>query len=269
LIKQAQDNGTPDHHWKFTYANGAFKIQNMNSGLLLGVDQESTANSANVVQFQDNGTPDHLWIMAQVPAPYFSSGRIYKYMNYNSGNVLAVQNESQADGAQIQQYFDTQTEFNFLTPDHLWEKDDQGGGNFILRNVLSNLVLGVDQESTANSALIKQAQNNGTPDHYWQFTPQFTIPNPTGAGSPLPCSKIENLPPVAKQKLYPALELTVIHATEPTDPKDRDKIDWKLITDLTVRSREEAIEKLRWYGLRWKMETLRRPSRWRRRSHHH
>jgi hypothetical protein len=128
LIKQAQDNGTPDHLWKFTYENGAFKIQNMNSGLLLGVDQESTANSANVVQFQDNGTLDHLWIMAQVPNPLFSSGRIFKYVNYNSGNVLAVQNESQADGAQIQQYFDTPTEFNFLTPDHLWEKDDQGGG---------------------------------------------------------------------------------------------------------------------------------------------
>src|SRR5258708_29325138 len=51
--------------------------------------------------------------------------------------------------------------------------------------------------------------------------------------------RIKVLPPVAKQKLYPALELTVIHATEPTDPKDRDRIDWKLITDLTVRSREE------------------------------
>jgi hypothetical protein len=56
--------------------------------------------------------------------------------------------------------------------------------------------------------------------------------------------RIKVLPPVAKQKPYPALELTVIHATEPTDPKDRDRIDWKLITDLTVRSREEAIEKL-------------------------
>lgn len=67
---------------------------------------------------------------------------------------------------------------------------------------------------------------------------------------------IKVLPPVAKQKPYPALELTVIHATEPTDPKDWDRIDRKLITDPTVRSREEAIEKLRWYGLRWKVETF-------------
>ena len=76
-------------------------------------------------------------------------------MNYNSGNVLAVQDESLADGAQIQQYFDNLSIANyFLTPDHLWEKDDQGGGTYILRNVLSNLVLGVDQESKADSALI-------------------------------------------------------------------------------------------------------------------
>jgi hypothetical protein len=68
--------------------------------------------------------------------------------------------------------------------------------------------------------------------------------------------RIKVLAPVAKQKLYPALELTVIHATEPTEPKDRERIEWKLITDLTVRSREDAIEKLRWYGLRWKIETF-------------
>jgi hypothetical protein len=73
--------------------------------------------------------------------------------------------------------------------------------------------------------------------------------------------RIKVLPPVAKQKLYPALELTVIHATEPTDPKDRDRIDWKLITDLTVRSHEEAIEKLRCYGLRWKIETFHKISK--------
>jgi hypothetical protein len=30
--------------------------------------------------------------------------------------------------------------------------------------------------------------------------------------------------------------------------------DWKLITDLPVRSRAQAIEKLRWYAMRWKTE---------------
>jgi hypothetical protein len=35
--------------------------------------------------------------------------------------------------------------------------------------------------------------------------------------------RIKVLAPVAKRKLYPALELTVIHATEPAVPEDRDE----------------------------------------------
>lgn len=64
------------------------------------------------------------------------------------------------------------------------------------------------------------------------------------------------LPPIGKQKHYPPLTLTVIHAKERGAPKNRDQIDWKLITDLPVNSREEAVEKLNWYALRWKIETF-------------
>jgi hypothetical protein len=31
---------------------------------------------------------------------------------------------------------------------------------------------------------------------------------------------------------------------------------WKLITDLTVRTRREAVEKVQWYALRWKIEVF-------------
>jgi hypothetical protein len=68
--------------------------------------------------------------------------------------------------------------------------------------------------------------------------------------------RIRVLPPIAKQKLYPALMLTVLHATERDAPKGRDRIDWKLVTDLPVRSRKDAIEKLNWYAMRWKIETF-------------
>ena len=66
--------------------------------------------------------------------------------------------------------------------------------------------------------------------------------------------RIQVLPPIGKQKRYPALTLTVIHARERRKPRDRERIDWKLITDLPVRSRAEAVEKLRWYTVRWKVE---------------
>jgi hypothetical protein len=63
-------------------------------------------------------------------------------------------------------------------------------------------------------------------------------------------------PPIGKQKQYPPLMLTVIHARERTAPSGRDRIDWKLMTNLPVRSRAEALEKLSWYALRWKIETF-------------
>lgn len=68
--------------------------------------------------------------------------------------------------------------------------------------------------------------------------------------------KIRVLPPIGKQKRYPALTLTVIHAEERGTPKDRKRIEWKLITDLAVASRADAIEKLEWYALRWKIEVF-------------
>ena len=68
--------------------------------------------------------------------------------------------------------------------------------------------------------------------------------------------RIKILPPIGKQKRYPSLTLTVIHAEERGEPKNRDKIEWKLITDLAVQSRNDAIEKVNWYAMRWKIETF-------------
>jgi hypothetical protein len=68
--------------------------------------------------------------------------------------------------------------------------------------------------------------------------------------------QIRVLPPIGKQKQYPDLKLTVIHAQERGTPRGRDKIDWKLITDLRITSRRDALEKIHWYSQRWKIETF-------------
>jgi hypothetical protein len=68
--------------------------------------------------------------------------------------------------------------------------------------------------------------------------------------------RVRLLPPRAKQRRYPALTLTVLQAAEREAPSDVEPIDWKMITDLPVRSRAEAIEKLDWYAMRWKIETF-------------
>jgi hypothetical protein len=136
-----------------------FQIRNENSQKLMGVADESRANSAYVQQYDDNGTPDHLWQF--IPA----SGGWYKIKNYHSGLLLSVENESTANSAQLQQYQDNGT------PDQLWRVDSQGGGLFFIRNKNSNLLAGVSDESTADSADIVQYENNGTKDHLWSLLP--------------------------------------------------------------------------------------------------
>ena len=78
----------------------------------------------------------------------------------------------------------------------------------------------------------------------------------TKAALEIKFKRIAVLPPIGKQKRYPALDLTIIHATERGTPKGRKPIEWKLITDLAVRSRSEAIEKINWYAMRWKIEVF-------------
>lgn len=68
--------------------------------------------------------------------------------------------------------------------------------------------------------------------------------------------RIHVRPPVGKQKRYPALDLTVIHAREDDAPEGRAAIDWKLITDLSVVSRDDAVRMLIWYAMRWKIEVF-------------
>lgn len=62
-------------------------------------------------------------------------------------------------------------------------------------------------------------------------------------------------PPIGKQKHYPSLSLTVIHAHERGTPRGREPICWKLLTNLPVDNLASAIEKLDWYSQRWKLET--------------
>ncbi|MFV0294384.1 MAG: transposase [Paracoccus sp. (in: a-proteobacteria)] len=55
---------------------------------------------------------------------------------------------------------------------------------------------------------------------------------------------------------YRYQELQIIHAEELDPPEDRAPILWKLITNLPVATHAEAMHKLEWYALRWKIETF-------------
>jgi hypothetical protein len=48
--------------------------------------------------------------------------------------------------------------------------------------------------------------------------------------------------------------VTALLATEPHPPAGEDPLDWLLLTNLTVDTPEQAIEKLAWYLCRWQIE---------------
>ena len=48
----------------------------------------------------------------------------------------------------------------------------------------------------------------------------------------------------------------MLQAAEREAPSNVELIDCKLITDLPVTSRAQAIEKLDWYAMHWKIETF-------------
>ena len=80
--------------------------------------------------------------------------------------------------------------------------------------------------------------------------------HPTEAVLELRYRRVRLLPPVAKHKQYRPVEVTAIYAQERGTPKNRERLEWKLLTDLPVTTPEAAIEKLRWYALRWKIEVF-------------
>ncbi|KAL6887087.1 carbohydrate-binding module family 13 protein [Trichoderma evansii] len=87
---------------------------------------------------------------------------IYKIQNKNSGKLMAVQNASLANSANIQQFDDNGTR------DHLWEFVKAPGGWYKIKNVNSGLLLAVQGASTSNSAQLQQYQDSGTDDHLWR-----------------------------------------------------------------------------------------------------
>jgi len=63
-------------------------------------------------------------------------------------------------------------------------------------------------------------------------------------------------PPIGKRRKYRHQNLQVIHAEELNPPEGRAPVFWKLITNLPVTTHAEAVHKLDWYALRWKIETF-------------
>lgn len=60
--------------------------------------------------------------------------------------------------------------------------------------------------------------------------------------------------PSRPDRTLPEVTVTALLATEPQPPAGEEPLDWLLLTNLTVDTPEQAIEKLAWYLCRWQIE---------------
>ncbi|WP_311765338.1 beta-L-arabinofuranosidase domain-containing protein [Streptomyces zingiberis] len=131
------------------------RLANAGSGLVLGIQDMSTADGARALQWQDSGTADHNWEVV-------TDGDRVRFRNAHSGKVLGVQDMSTADGAAVLQWSDTGT------ADHRWQLLDQGDGTYKIRNHNSGKLLGIQGNSAAAGAYAVQAPDNGGSGNRWR-----------------------------------------------------------------------------------------------------
>jgi hypothetical protein len=130
--------GTPN-----TNPSTNYTIKNVNSGKLMDVYQNSTADGGSVIQWPSNGGANQQWNIVPV------SGQLYKIVNRNSGKALDINNSSHRTGTALQQY--TYNGGN----NQLWYFEPTSGG-YVIRNFETGQVLEVSAGSTANGAAIDQ-----------------------------------------------------------------------------------------------------------------
>ncbi|MFI9319281.1 beta-L-arabinofuranosidase domain-containing protein [Kitasatospora aureofaciens] len=138
-----------------------FRLLNAASGLVLGIQDMSTADGASALQWADSGTADHDWGLV-------IDGTALRLRNANSGKVLGVQNMSTAADAPVLQWSDNGT------ADHRWSVVEAADGAYELRNANSGKPLGIAGGSLAQGALAVQAADTGAPTSRWRFVPSGT-----------------------------------------------------------------------------------------------
>jgi hypothetical protein len=123
------------------------------------------------------------------------------------------------------------------------------GTKFIIRTCVDRLA---EDGATTVASLMDQESTKGFYD--------LEIRNEDGkkdrATLEIKYQQLRVCPPLGKRDAWPDLELTVIHAREISNPRRRQRIEWKLVTNLPATSLQSALEKIRCYALRWKIETF-------------
>ncbi|MFG1837048.1 RICIN domain-containing protein [Micromonospora sp. NPDC049175] len=141
-----------------TPVGDTYKLVNVDTGVVLGVQNMSTADGGLAVVWGDTGTADHNWVRV-------TDGSAFRFRNVNSGKVLGVENMSTADNARVMQWSDNGT------ADHRWTLVANSDGSYRIRNVNSGKVLAILNGSSTWGTQAVQYTDNGSTRNNWRLVP--------------------------------------------------------------------------------------------------
>lgn len=125
-------------------AEGRVTLKSYHSGKLLEVEDSSTENGANIIQWESNGGPNQQWNISHVGDGWYS------IINAFSGKCVDVYELSTEDGGEIRQW-------EYWGGDgQQWRFVNEGNGNYGIVSRLSNKALDVYEFNTENGGDIRQ-----------------------------------------------------------------------------------------------------------------
>ncbi len=137
--------------------SGYYKIVNRSSGKNIDVLNDSTADSATIVQFTGNGKADQEWTFAD------AGGGYCKIINKNSGKLLNIPGPTTTTNTQLIQYHDDGN------TNSQWQLTAVSGGYYKIVSRYDGQVVDVRGASSADGTPIIQFTDNGGTNQQWQF----------------------------------------------------------------------------------------------------
>jgi hypothetical protein len=136
--------------------NNPMVFTNVNSGLVLDVNNRSTADGAEVMQWNANGQSNQQWYLRQV------TGNLFTIVNVNSGKALDNYSNN-GKGSQVRQWTTN------AQAQQLWTVEPRGDA-YIIRNFKSGQLLEIGGASKDPGARLIQWADNVQSNQIWRIS---------------------------------------------------------------------------------------------------
>lgn len=183
LAHGSAENGTNIGIWtndesdarKFKFADngdGTYTIFTKSSKdkSCIGVESDSTASGANVIQWQSNGSDSQKWILETITikdGAEIDTGKNYMIQNVNSGQFLEVQDGKAESGANVQQWG---ADSSSPSQHNVWHFEEVNWGYYYVYSGVgegNNLLLQCDSNKDGSNIFINEPLKSS--NQYFKF----------------------------------------------------------------------------------------------------